>query len=312
MKLKKLIAIFLLTTLFVTQLSWTNFSSSVYVAEGNSITFRTSIEKANPAQTILHPEDEFEVNLRIGNFQNIEKGLIVFSGQLEYDTNILEKIVMKQESQWNKININEANSKFVADTDDYVTEGGNVFTIKFKVKGGINVPTKTTIAIKNVMASNGIMDIISNDVQLELTIEMPKLSDSITSEKYVIENEQELISRIPPKTTVSLFKQNIEAVGSLVFTDKNGKVLGENDLVATGTQLQVGDTLHFTLVVTGDIDGSGDINITDLAQLKLHYIEKERLTGILLKAADVDGKDGITITDLAQVKLVLVGKTEIK
>ena len=58
--------------------------------------------------------------------------------------------------------------------------------------------------------------------------------------------------------------------------------------------------------MTGDIDGNGEIGFTDLAELKLHYIEHTLLTDIYLQAADLDGNGQITITDLAQVKLTLI------
>lgn len=70
--------------------------------------------------------------------------------------------------------------------------------------------------------------------------------------------------------------------------------------------VDVGETYHLTLVVTGDIDQNGEITITDLAQLKLHYIEKELLSGASLKAADMNYDNEITITDVAQIKLILI------
>ena len=76
--------------------------------------------------------------------------------------------------------------------------------------------------------------------------------------------------------------------------------------------VDVGETYHLTLVVTGDIDQNGEITITDLAQLKLHYIEKELLSGASLKAADINSDGKITITDLAQLKLVLVDLMELE
>lgn len=306
MKIKKLVAIFLLTTLFIAQFNLLLIS---YAKEENLPSFLTNIQKVE--EKVIHPGEEFSVNVRISNLQNIAKGLISLGGQLEYDTNILEKIeITKNESQWNPIDINEDNFKFVTDAEDYVTQAGNIFTIKFKVADNITNPVTTTIKVKNIVASNGLVDIESDDASLEIGVEIPKLPDSITSNKYVV--EENIISRIPPQTTVNGFKQNVQAVGDLTFTDKNGNVLGDNDIIGSGMKLQVGDTLNFTLVVIGDMDENGELNITDLAQLKLHYIGKTLLTGINLKAADIDGNGTLTITDLAQLKLVLIGKKEIK
>ena len=58
------------------------------------------------------------------------------------------------------------------------------------------------------------------------------------------------------------------------------------------------DELEFVLVVIGDVNESGGVTTTDLAQLKLHYIGEEILTGARFKAADIDGNNKITITDL--------------
>ena len=61
-------------------------------------------------------------------------------------------------------------------------------------------------------------------------------------------------------------------------------------------------------ILSGDIDGNGEIGLTDLAQLKLHCIEHTLLTGSYLQAADLDGNGLITITDLAQLKLILISE----
>ena len=269
-------------------------------------TFTTSIEKTSTEE--IYPGSKFEVSVGIHDLENIEKGVVILSGQLEYDKNVLEKVSMEEQNGWD-ISFNDDNLKFVADNkkNDYVTEEGDIFKIKFRAKDTITDSTKTTITVKNMEVSNAITEIQSEDAQVEIDVIVRP--DGITSEKYLI--EETTISRIAPNTTVSVFKNNVVTYQELVFTDKDGNVLGDNDIIATGMNLKVGKTLNFTLIVTGDIDGNGGINLTDLAALKLHHIEQELLTGIHLKAADIDGNGQITITDLAQLKLVLIGMGEI-
>ncbi len=67
----------------------------------------------------------------------------------------------------------------------------------------------------------------------------------------------------------------------------------------------VGKTAY-TLVVPGDIDGNGELTITDLAKLCLHYIEDEMLEGPYKEAADLDNNNKITVTDLAKLQLTLI------
>ncbi len=101
--------------------------------------------------------------------------------------------------------------------------------------------------------------------------------------------------------------ENFTTIPEMIFLDNNNNVLKENSFIQTGTKLKIDNKLQFTLIVTGDIDGNSKISINDLSQIKLHIIEKKKLTGINLIAADIDGNSKITINDLAQIKLILVG-----
>ena len=53
------------------------------------------------------------------------------------------------------------------------------------------------------------------------------------------------------------------------------------------------------------------MDIIDLAKIKLHLIDKEILTGINLIAADVNKDGEVNINDLAIMKLVIIGLKEI-
>ncbi len=273
------------------------------VSEG----FEVTIVNRNADQQ-LHPGDEFTVNVGIDNVNNIENGLVSIAGKLSYDENVLERVSINQLNGWDITGgFNTSNFKFVVDTDRYVTQGENIFLIRFKVKEDIELTEtlNTVFSITNIEGSNGIKDFSANDARLEIAIEKPKEPDRISSEKYEI--GESLITNILPNTTVEMFKANVDTNTDLVFTDKDGNTLAEDSLVGTGTILKVGTTFEFTLVVRGDIDGNGKIGPTDLAKLKLHYIEKTPLTEeIELKAADVDGNGSITLTDLSQMKLIIV------
>ncbi len=146
---------------------------------------------------------------------------------------------------------------------------------------------------------------------MEIGIKIPKEDAKITSNKYVIEGDT--ISRVTPGTTLKAFKQNIEVNRDITIVDKDGNVLNEGSILGTGMILKVGDNeLQYTIVVTGDTDGDTEITPNDLAQLKLHLIDEEKLTGNSLKAADVDNDGEITVNDIAKIKLVLINADSIK
>lgn len=102
------------------------------------------------------------------------------------------------------------------------------------------------------------------------------------------------------------FKQNVEANREITIIDNNGNKLEEDDIIGTGMTVKVGEELEYTLIVIGDINGDGKITITDIAQIKLHLIDKEILTGSNFIAADLNSDEELTVTDLAQIKLIFL------
>ena len=268
-------------------------------------TFTTTMTKI-PENTYVG--EEFEITLRIESLKNVEKGLMNLGGQLKFDSNILEEVKIIAGEGWAEDErFNRENFKFVTDGNGTMTEASDIFKIQFKVKDDLEITDtiKTTISIENIEASNGEMDIRAEHAIIDVDIHK-KPEDSITSEKYDIEDVY--ISRIDTDTTIADFKGNVETNTELEFSDENGNVLTDDTvIVKTGTKLKAGK-LQFTLIVTGDINEDGTLSVTDLANLKAHYIEiaDEILTGINLKAADMNGDGEITITDLAQIKEKLI------
>ena len=270
----------------------------------NTAEFSTSIVKSE--NKTIHPGDEFSVDVNIHDLKNIDRGLIAIGGQLDYDTNVLERIDITSQNGWDiQGGFNDQNFKFITDNSNYVSNDSTIFTIKFKAKETIEETTNTVIKVKDIVASNAVNDISSKNAEINIEIEKVKQEeDRFTSEVYVIGDEY--VTKIPAGTTVSEFKANVDAYPNVIIKDKSGNILQDNDIIATGMTVDVGETYHLTLVVTGDIDQNGEITITDLAQLKLHYIEKELLSGASLKAADMNYDNEITITDAAQIKLILI------
>ena len=260
----------------------------------------------------LQPGDEFELNANVSNLRNINFGLTSLTGQLEYDSDILERISMTGQNGWNLDNnyFNNENLKFIMDNSGFTGDSADIIKMRFKVKENLSELKQTTVKIKGISTSGGNGIIIANDAEIELRI---KMKEEITSEKYIINKEEKDISRIAPGTTIRSFKDNVTTKQEMVFKDKEGNVMNdENTVLKTGMTVNVGETLMYTLVVTGDIDGDGEISINDLAKLKLHLIGLKSLNGAELKAADVDGDGHISINDVAQLKLVIIGLLEIK
>ncbi|MBO5358250.1 MAG: hypothetical protein J6A78_02910 [Clostridia bacterium] len=96
---------------------------------------------------------------------------------------------------------------------------------------------------------------------------------------------------------------------------KDGQEISGDVVIGTGTVVKIldGDTVkaEYTVIVTGDTNGDGNITITDMIAIKAHVLEKTLLSGVYAIAADTSGDDKISITDFIQVKSKILGKSEI-
>lgn len=284
--------------------------------ENSNPTFTTTIAKSG--EKPVYFGEEFEVNVRVSDLVEVEKGIIVVYGKLNYDENVLSLVEMAPQKEW-QITYNEKNKVFVMDNDAFINnenigENDCILKLKFRVNDTISQETNTSIEIVNIMGSNSKIDISSENARLDISIIETPVEPIFNSEKYNI--EENYITRIAPNTTFATFKSNIETNQELVLRDREGNLLDLDSYeLSTNMTLTVGNNKVYTLVVIADIAdiyGNGEITVTDLAKLKLHYIGLEPLTGAALKAADINGDGVITITDIAQIKLYLTGLMEIK
>lgn len=274
--------------------------------------------QAKASVSDLEGGEEVTITLRFDEYQQIQEGLNAYQATLEYNKEIFEEV--KQEdfqclNDWEKLQYNQATGEFVAIKKVGSTEPEDIVSVTLRTKPVVKATT-TEIKIKDIVTSEGERDIAIAETKATINIieeqtekpEEPK-PEKITSTKYTIAGGY--VERILPNTTVAQFKENVTLENvttepQIVFTDHEGMPLAEDGIVTTGTQIKVGKTLQYTLVVIGDTDSDGEITINDMAELKLHIIEKELLEGIKLKAADVDNDGEVTINDLAQMKLILI------
>jgi hypothetical protein len=82
--------------------------------------------------------------------------------------------------------------------------------------------------------------------------------------------------------------------------------------VGTGAKInlysngKLADTL--TVVVLGDIDGSGAVDSTDYMRIKATMLKTAQLSTLETEAADVDGNGEIDATDYMRIKSHFLGE----
>lgn len=267
----------------------------------------------------LKEEETVIVELKFDNYNNITKGLNAFKATLEYDDEIFKQVQQSDfvaKSDWEELKYNKDTKEFVAIKKAGSKSDENIVQISLTVKKDIE-SGKTEVGIGNIVTSEGKEDLYLNDTSVQIDIikdqeekpEEPDVPAEIESEKYVI--EEGYISKVLPKTTVQKFKENVASKGKVVFTDEAGNVLSDDSPIKTGTIIKIGEKLQYSIVVTGDVNKDGELDIDDLAEMKFHIIETKQLSGIKFKAADIDTDKDITIDDIAKMKLIIIGKIKL-
>ena len=133
----------------------------------------------------------------------------------------------------------------------------------------------------------------------------------MVSDKYEVTETK--IEDINDNTSVENFKRNLIVDNSYtVKIEKNGTELLANDVISTGsiTYVYDGDELksQFVNIVPGDVNGSGNITISDVAKIFSHIMGFSNLDeDYNISAADVNGSNSITISDVSKIYSYIMG-----
>lgn len=138
--------------------------------------------------------------------------------------------------------------------------------------------------------------------------------DQISSSQVAVNQETGSISQISAGTTVNSFVASVNESGYVVVFQNGSQVSGETP-VATGMKACIIENgsvkREYTIVVTGDTNGDGKINITDMIAVKASVLRKSELSGAYAQAGDVNGDGKINITDFIKTKAHILKKDTI-
>ena len=153
------------------------------------------------------------------------------------------------------------------------------------------------------LTEEGFYKLVVNDkAGNEVTVEFRIMED--ISEEYI--RKGSYIINIKNNTTLSEFDQKIDMELDYEIV-RNGNPLAENDIIATGDVLRTSAGEELTLIVNGDINKDGDVNIKDIVKLRKYLLLRNNLDELELIAADcnIDGRS-ISIKDLIRMRLIVL------
>ncbi len=134
------------------------------------------------------------------------------------------------------------------------------------------------------------------------------VNDNITSTTLKVLEDELIIKGINPNTTVTTFKNNINAEMEYQILNKKGTELTENDKVGTGCQVKMQNGKTYTIIVWGDLNGDGQISLTELARVSKIYAKKVTPSDLEKSAIDINMNGKIDLSELAAISKMYAKK----
>ena len=135
--------------------------------------------------------------------------------------------------------------------------------------------------------------------------------DQIITSAYVIRDGW--LRRIPLGTTTAEVQSALTPSSGITIHKGSAPATG---LAGTGMTVEYtrgGEVVQtLTMVVTGDLNGDGRLDISDVVQLQGSLLNRVTLTDAAAQAADVNGAGRIDISDMVQMTAALLGRSSVK
>ena len=148
--------------------------------------------------------------------------------------------------------------------------------------------------VKKIIASLIVLIMMtSNFMPIVFAVETIKL----TCKRYKVDDNESIVYRVEPETTLQEFKKNFYDNQITVYTNKDKENEVTTEFLGTGMVLEYsedGKTRDYQISVIGDLDGNGKIEQIDFSKTIRYIVEEEgvELKGIEFYSADISG-DGI-------------------
>jgi len=157
------------------------------------------------------------------------------------------------------------------------------------------------------------------NVDVTKTITVTVISSVLESSVYEVrskENNPKIIIGANPETTIAEFKDNLDnPIEYIKIYDLDDNLLSDDDIVKTGLIIKLefnGLVLDYaTMVVRGDVDGDGYVNISDYIMVANHALGTEEMDDyVMITAGDVEEDEILNIADYIKIMDYALGNSD--
>ena len=202
--------------------------------------------------------------------------------------------------------ITEANTIRVgAKTEDSKATVSGTGTYTFDSNGVANIKLTVT-------AENG------DKTVYVVVVEQVKPAENITVTDIVskmgVKVNGSVMYGISPGTDVStLVRTVINNKGAATVVDSNNKSKTTGNL-ATGDKITISGTTdkkQYTIAVRGDVNGDGEVKLSDMIMVQSHILKKLTLKGVQFYAGDVNYDSSVKLSDMIMIQSQILGKLKL-
>ena len=152
----------------------------------------------------------------------------------------------------------------------------------------------TTIKIKAMDGTNVTENIVVNVTNISLDFG-----------SLIVDEERNLILKVNQKSKTSSIVNEITVEGTVNIVNYQNKLLTNDQYVGTGSVVQIsanGTTYYYTIIVTGDVTGSGTIGMGSLTKLANHTFVGGIISEDYFKlAGDLNGDGKLSFADVMKL-----------
>ena len=129
------------------------------------------------------------------------------------------------------------------------------------------------------------------------------------SQNYIV--QENIIKNISEQTKKSDFDNKLK-LGITYKITRNDEEINETDNIATGDILTTSAGDKYTLIVTGDLNKDGKLNLKDLVKIRKYFLDGNNLDENEMLAADCNFDGKINLKDLVKMRLMLLNQDATK
>lgn len=246
----------------------------------------------------------------------------------------------------NNININYGakeinNNQLLIKYNDELLKSFDLKSISFgEIKSGVGFILWTenmsyTDLVSNITLSkglsykvfNGNAEVTSGNIEKGMTLKVyynEEVLDvySVMDEYFkfkegvYVDEVSKYLTSFKDNTTVSEVLDKIDTNVSVDIVDKDGNKLESDDIVGTGTTVEINlssGKVIYTIVIIGDVNGDGQIDTADAYSVVLHSVEKIKLEGSYLEAGyTTNNSEEVTTQDAYNIVLYSIKGKEME